>query len=427
MALNVKRLLLWRGAAALLMMLPAFEAQSADAGHELIARGAYLAKAADCVACHSGAGGKPFAGGLPMSTPMGKIFTTNITPDLDTGIGRYTEADFFRAVRGGVARDGRNLYPAMPYPSYAKINDEDMRALYAYFMHGVQPARQDNRAAEIPWPMNMRWPLSLWNLVFLDKTIYQPKAAKDAAWNRGAYLVQGLGHCGACHTPRGPAFNEKALDESGPAFLSGAALEGWFASNLAGDHNTGLGRWSVRDLQGFLKTGANAHATAFGSMTDVINHSTQTMTDADLNAMAVYLKSLPAARGDDGPAYAFNPKTTVTMLARPAGNRGAVLYTTYCLHCHGADGRGAAPYLAPLAGNPNLLEQDSSSLINLVLNGSGQLVIDGVPAPYPMPAYRTVLSDQEIAEVLSFTRHSWSNNRGPVAVSDVLKMRNAGQ
>ena len=321
--LHVKRLLLRRGTAALLMMLPGFEAYAADAGHELIARGAYLAKAADCVACHSSAGGKPFAGGLPMSTPMGKIFTTNITPDPDTGIGRYTEADFFRAVRGGVARDGRNLYPAMPYPSYAKINDEDMRALYAYFMHGVQPVRQDNRAAEIPWPMNMRWPLTLWNLVFLDKTIYQPKAAKDAVWNRGAYLVQGLGHCGACHTPRGPAFNEKALDESGPAFLSGAALEGWFASNLAGDHNTGLGRWSVRELQGFLKTGANAHATAFGSMTDVINHSTQTMTDADLNAMAVYLKSLPAARNDDGPAYAFNPKTTVTMLARPAGNRGA--------------------------------------------------------------------------------------------------------
>jgi mono/diheme cytochrome c family protein len=412
---------------AMMMALPLC-AQGADsAAADLIARGAYLAKTADCIACHSTPGGKPFAGGLPMTTPMGKIFTTNITPDPQTGIGRYTEADFFRAVREGVARDGRNLYPAMPYPSYAKVSDDDMRALYAYFMHGVNPVTQANRESDIRWPMNMRWPLKLWNLVFLDRTAYQAKTARDAVWNRGAYLVQGPGHCGACHTPRGPAFNEKALDESGHAFLSGAALEGWFASNLAGDHNTGLGRWSVQDLQAFLKTGANAHATAFGSMTDVINHSTQFMTDADLNAMAVYLKSLPPARGDEGPAYAFNPKTTVALLTRPAANRGATLYTTYCLHCHGADGRGAAPYLAPLAGNPNLLEKDSSSLVNVVLNGSGQLVIDGVPAPYPMPSYRTVLNDQEIADVLTFTRHSWSNNAGPVAVSAVQKMRDAGE
>jgi mono/diheme cytochrome c family protein len=424
--LNVKRSLLLC-VTALLTMTPAFAAHAADTSQDLIKRGAYLAKAADCVACHSTPTGKPFAGGLPMTTPMGKIFTTNITPDPQTGIGRYTKAEFFRAVREGVAKDGRNLYPAMPYPSYAKVSDDDMRALYAYFMHGVEPVKRANQESEIGWPMNMRWPLKAWNLVFLDKTVYQPKTAHDAVWNRGAYLVQGLGHCGACHTPRGVGFNEKALDESGHAFLSGAALEGWFASNLAGDHNTGLGRWSVQDLHGFLKTGANAHATAFGSMTDVINHSTQYMSDADLNAMAVYLKSLPPTRSDDGPAYAFNPKTTVSMLTRPAGNRGATLYTTYCLHCHGADGRGVAPYLAPLAGNPNLLEKDPSSLVNVVLNGSGQLVIDGVPAPYPMPSYRAVLNDQDIADVLTFTRHSWSNNREPVAASDVQKMRKAGQ
>ena len=425
-ALNVKRSLL-RCVTALLAMTLAFAAHAADARHDLIKRGAYLAKAADCIACHSAPAGKPFAGGLPMTTPMGKIFTTNITPDPQTGIGRYTEAEFFRAVREGVAKDGRNLYPAMPYPSYAKVSDGDMRALYAYFMHGVEPVRRPNRESEIGWPMNMRWPLKVWNLVFLDKTVYQPKTAQDAVWNRGAYLVQGLGHCGACHTPRGAGMNEKALDESGHAFLSGAALEGWFASNLAGDHNTGLGRWSVQDLRGFLKTGANAHSTAFGSMTDVINHSTQYLSDSDLNAMAVYLKSLPPARSDDGPAYAFNPKTTVSVLTRPAGNRGATLYTTYCLHCHGADGRGVAPYLAPLAGNPNLLEKDPSSLVNVVLNGSGQLVIDGVPAPYPMPSYRTVLNDQDIADVLTFTRHSWSNHQEPVAASDVQKMRKGGQ
>jgi len=413
----------------LVAMLPLYAQAAGDgaADQGLIARGAYLAKAADCVACHSIPNGKPFAGGLPMSMPMGKIFTSNITPDPKTGIGRYTEADFFRAVREGVANDGRNLYPAMPYPSYAKVSDDDMRALYAYFMHGVQPVERANQEAEIPWPMNMRWPLKIWNLVFLDKTVYQPKTAHDAMWNRGAYLVQGLGHCGACHTPRGPGFNEKALDESGPTFLSGAPLDGWFASNLAGDHNTGLGRWSDTDLQQFLKSGANAHATAFGSMTDVINHSTQYLSDDDVHAMAVYLKSLPPARGDEGPAYTFDPKTTVAMLTRPAGNRGATVYATYCLQCHGADGRGAAPYLAPLAGNPNLLEKNPISLINVVLNGSSHLVIDGIPAPYPMPASRAVLNDQEIADVLTFVRQSWNNNQGPVSVSEVQKMRNGGQ
>lgn len=419
--------MMWRpvGVATAMAALPLC-GHGADPSTDLISRGAYLAKVSDCVACHSAPGGKPFAGGLAMTTPMGKIFTTNITPDAETGIGRYTEAEFFRAVRGGVAKDGRNLYPAMPYPSYAKMSDEDTRALYAYFMRGVESVKRANQKSEIPWPMNMRWPLKLWNLVFLDKQVFQPKASRDPVWNRGAYLVQGPGHCGACHTPRGVGFNEKALDESGRAFLSGAALEGWFASNLAGDHNTGLGRWSVQDVQQFLKTGANGHATAFGSMTDVINHSTQFLTDADLNAMAVYLKSLPPARSDDGPRYAFNPISTVAMLSGPARSRGAVLYTTYCLHCHGADGKGAAPYLAPLAGNPNLLEKEATSLVNVVLNGSLPLIIDGLPAPYPMPAYRTVLSDQEVADVVTFTRQSWSNNRGPVTASDVQKMRSAG-
>jgi len=232
----------------------------------LVQRGAYLAKAGDCAACHTAPKGKPFAGGLPMNTPMGQIYTTNITPDPQTGIGRYTEQDFARAMREGVAKDGHNLYPAMPYPSYAKVNDEDMRALYAFFMSGVAPVQQANRESDIKWPMNMRWPLKLWNMVFLEKGVYQNKPGKDVAWNRGAYLIQGLGHCGSCHTPRGIAFQEKALDESGSAFLTGSLLDGWFATNLTGEHNVGLGRWNDQDLQAFLKTGANRHATAFGSV-----------------------------------------------------------------------------------------------------------------------------------------------------------------
>ncbi|HVE08975.1 MAG TPA: cytochrome c [Paraburkholderia sp.] len=396
------------------------------ADQALVARGEYLAKAGDCVACHSAPRGKPFAGGLPMTTPMGRIYTTNITPDTDTGIGSYTQQDFNRAVREGVAKDGHNLYPAMPYPSYAKVNDADMQALYAYFMHGVAPVRQANRASDIKWPMNMRWPLALWNIVFLDKTVYQDKSGKDVAWNRGAYLIQGLGHCGSCHTPRGIAFQEKALDESGRAFLTGGVLEGWFASNLTGEHNVGLGRWSAEDVAAFLKVGANQHASAFGSMTDVINHSTQHLTDADLGAMAAYLKTLPAQGGNGAPPYTYEPQATKVSLNRPANHAGARVYTTYCMHCHGVDGRGFAPMLAPLAGNPNVLENDPSSLISVTLYGTHDLVIQGVPAPYPMPQYKDVLNDRDIADVLTFIRQGWNNNGKPVSAEAVAKSRGGG-
>jgi mono/diheme cytochrome c family protein len=314
----------------------------------------------------------------------------------------------------------------MPYPSYAKVNDADMQALYAYFMHGVAPVRQANRESDIKWPMNMRWPLALWNIVFLDKTVYQDKSGKDVAWNRGAYLIQGLGHCGSCHTPRGIAFQEKALDESGRAFLTGGVLEGWFASNLTGEHNVGLGRWSAEDVAAFLKVGANQHASAFGSMTDVINHSTQHLTDADLGAMAAYLKTLPAQGGNGAPPYTYEPQATKVSLNRPANNAGARVYTTYCMHCHGVDGRGFAPMLAPLAGNPNVLENDPSSLISVTLHGTHDLVIQGVPAPYPMPQYKDVLNDRDIADVLTFIRQGWNNNAKPVSAEAVAKSRSSG-
>jgi alcohol dehydrogenase (quinone), cytochrome c subunit len=397
------------------------------ADDSLVKRGEYLAKAGDCIACHSTPQGKPFAGGLQMMTPMGAIYSTNITPDKDTGIGGYSEDDFKRAMREGVAKDGHNLYPAMPYPSYAKVNDDDMHALYAYFMSGVAPVKQANREPDIKWPLNMRWPLKFWNIVFLDKNVYKDKTGKDVAWNRGAYLIQGLGHCGSCHTPRGIAFQEKALDESGSAFLTGGVLDNWFAANLTGDHNAGLGRWSEADVAQFLKTGANQHASAFGSMTSVINNSTQAMTDADVAAMAAYLKSLPAAGGSNAPAYAYDPKATKVSLTRPANDAGARVYTAFCMHCHGVDGRGFAPMLAPLAGNPNVLESNHVSLINVTLNGTDDLVIGGIPAPYPMPKYADVLSDQQIADVLSFVRAGWNNGASAVSAADVAKVRKATQ
>ena len=361
-----------------------------------------------------------------MTTPLGKVFTTNITPDPDTGIGQYSEEEFARALRGGVAKDGHNLYPAMPYPSYAKLRDEDVHALYAYFMHGVSPVSQIDRAPTIRWPLNMRWPLKIWNALFLKKGSYQDKSAHDASWNRGAYLVQSLGHCGACHTPRGFAFNEKALDESGKAYLAGADLDGWYASDLTGSNNAGLGRWSQDDLASFLKTGASPHASAFGSMSDVINNSTQNLTDADVSAMSTYLKSLPAT-ADEKKAYAYDPKATVSLLSKPSGDAGARLYGTYCMGCHGADGQAFAPYLAPLAGNPNVIQSSSSSLINVTLNGTHDLVIKGLPAPYPMPRYGTSLSNEEIAQILTFIRSGWNNDAGPVTTATVAKLRKQTQ
>jgi alcohol dehydrogenase (quinone), cytochrome c subunit len=399
----------------------------AHADDALVTRGAYLARAGDCIACHSAPKGKPFAGGLPMTTPMGKIYTTNITPDPATGIGQWSEADFDRALRRGVAKDGHNLYPAMPYPSYAKVSDDDVQALYAYFMKGVAPVHQGNRDSDIPFPLNIRWPLKLWNMVFLEEGVYRSKSSQDVEWNRGAYLVQGLGHCGSCHTPRGVAFEEKALDETGTAFLTGGLLDGWFASNLTGEHNVGLGRWSGAELTSFLKTGANAHATAFGSMTDVINHSTQGLSERDLAAMSRYLKSLPAAGGTGAPAYAYDAAATTALLAHPAGNPGARVYASYCMHCHGVDGSAYAPFLAPLAGNPNVMEKDASSLINVTLNGTQDLVVQGIPAAYPMPKFSDVLNDQQIADVLSFIRSGWNNGAGTVGAAEVTKLRKTTQ
>ena len=264
----------------------------ADIDPALVARGEYVARLSDCVACHSVPGGAPFAGGLEMATPLGSIHATNITPDTETGIGHYSLADFDRAVRHGVAPDSRRLYPAMPYPSYAKLSDDDVRALYAFFMKGVAPVKQANIPSAIPFPLNLRWPIALWNGVFVDAEPYAAKASQDEVWNRGAYLVQGAGHCGSCHSPRGLAFNEKALDETGKPYLAGALLDGWYAPSLRDDHNTGLGRWSEAEIVQFLKTGRNKHAVVYGSMTEAFNNSTQFMTDDDLTAIARYLKSL---------------------------------------------------------------------------------------------------------------------------------------
>jgi mono/diheme cytochrome c family protein len=377
-------------------------------------KGEYLARAGDCVACHSVKGGKAFAGGLKMGTPVGAIYSTNITPDPETGIGNYTLEDFDRAVRSGVAKDGHRLYPAMPYPSYAKISDDDLKELYTFFMKNVPAVKQPNTQNEIPWYLSPRWPLAFWDLVFAPKAGFTPDTSHDAVWNRGAYLIEGLEHCGACHTPRGIAIQEKALDASGAAYLQGAELDAWSALNLRGDQLTGLGSWSVDDLQAFLKSGHNVKAVAFGSMLDVVNNSTPYLNDDDLHAMAVFLKSLPATSSQ--PAYAYND-------AAAKSTPGSDIYLGACSACHGADGKGQPPFMPPLAGNPAVLDANSSSLINLVLNGAEPLVVKGVPDAYRMPQFRVQMSDEKIAQVLTYVRTAWGNNADAVSTDQVKKLR----
>ncbi len=382
----------------------------------LVSRGEYVARLSDCVACHSLPGKTPFAGGLEMATPLGAIHATNITPDREHGIGAYSLADFDRAVRHGVAPGGRRLYPAMPYPSYVKLSDDDVRALYAFFMKGVQPASEPNIPSDIPWPLNLRWPIALWNGVFAPSEPYAAKSEQDALWNRGAYIVQGPGHCGSCHTPRSLAFNEKALDESGKPYLAGALLDGWYAPSLRQDPNTGLGRWTEPQIVQFLKTGRNQHAVVYGSMTEAFNNSTQFMADDDLAAIARYLKSLPGDPQRDGTPWQYQTASTDS-------SPGAHTYATRCASCHGQDGKGQPDWMPPLAGATSALAKESASAINITLNGSQRVVVAGVPDAYRMPAFREQLSDQEIAQVLSYVRSTWGNAGGAVDAQAVGKLR----
>lgn len=391
---------------------------------DLVKQGEYLARAGDCVACHTAKGGKPFAGGLPMETPIGVIYSTNITPD-KTGLGDYSFEDFDKAVRHGVAKSGSTLYPAMPYPSYARVSESDMQALYAYFMKGVEPVAQENKDSDIPWPLSMRWPLAAWRWMFAPEVAQdQAPADADPVISRGAYLVEGLGHCGACHTPRALTMQEKSLSATdGSAFLSGSApLEGWIAKSLRGDHKDGLGSWSEEQLVQFLKTGRSDRSAVFGGMSDVVVHSMQYMSQDDLTAIARYLKSLPAVDPKDQP-HQYDKQVAQALWKGDDSKPGASVYIDNCAACHRTDGHGYTRVFPALAGNPVLQTADATSLINIVLNGGTLPATHTAPSTFTMPAFAWRLSDQEVADVVSFIRGSWGNQGAPVKASDVADLR----
>lgn len=410
---------IFRSILASLAFLASASALAADAS--LVERGRYLAQLGDCVACHTSGNEAPMAGGRALETPFGKLYSTNITPDKETGIGNYSFAQFDRAMRQGVAADGHNLYPAMPYPSYAKMTREDMQALYAYLMEGLAPVRMQNKPDEMSWPFSMRWGLAIWNWLFLDDTPFQPDGSKDETWNRGAYLVQGLGHCGACHTPRGIAFQEKAMSEAGSSgdyFLAGETVEHWRALSLRN-------LWTVEDTALFLKTGQNRFAAASGNMIEVIMHSTQHFKDADLLAVATYLKSLPPGPHDKPmPAGVPQPVQQARVPDNLFNSRGGLGYIQFCGDCHRADGGGVDKVFPTLAGNPTVRSQDPATLVHILLTGGETAATAAHPRVFVMPAFAR-LGDQELAEILSFVRASWGDGAPPVDAATVARMRAA--
>jgi mono/diheme cytochrome c family protein len=394
-----------------------------------IERGRYLAVAADCTACHTAPGGEAFAGGRPIGSPIGTIYSTNITPDPDTGIGNFSIDQFDRAVRRGIGKRGDTLYPAMPYPSYSHLSDEDIGALYGFFMHGVEPVSKPARQNGIQWPLSIRWPLAIWRKLFApgaDAPTFDASRFADPLVARGAYLVQGAAHCGACHTPRAITFQEQALDQSSESYLAGGQLiDGWVAVNLRGNMADGLGSWSKNDIVDTLRTArSTSHAVIGAAMGDVVVHSTQYLKDEDLQAIASYLKTLPAAP-DEASAFGRNPATANALATGMEINRGAELYDDNCAACHRSNGEGNANVFPEIAGNSTVLSTDPSSLIRLVLRGGSLPGTRTAPSALGMPSFGWRLANTEVAQLLTFIRSSWGNRAGAVSASEVAQIRAA--
>ena len=371
-----------------------------------VRRGQYLVAAGDCISCHVREGGEPFAGGLGLNTPFGVIYTSNITPDLGTGIGAWTNDQFYRAMHDGKGAQGQDLYPAFPYPWFRRVSREDDDAIFAYLKTlpavSYTPPKND-----LSFPLNFRSFVGAWNMLFLDSHDFQSDPGQSAEWNRGAYLVNGLGHCGGCHTPKNSFGADKSKLE-----LHGAKLNNWIAPDLTSNTRIGLGDWSVDDIAEFLASGRNAHAAAGGDMADVINYSTSFINDADRRAIAVYLKSQPAS-----PSIASSTPDAGAM------RRGTEIYSDACASCHLDNGIGQSRLFPPLGKDAMLQQPDATGLVHLILGGTRVGVSESRPSPLGMPSFAWKLTDQEIADVSTFIRNSWGNQASPVAASDVSELR----
>jgi mono/diheme cytochrome c family protein len=386
---------------------PAAPAPAADAppAAPAMTPGQYNAILGDCEACHTRPGGAPFSGGVALNTPFGTIYSANITPDKDHGIGAWTQDQFRRAMKHGKDDKGRNLYPAFSYPYYSHVRQADVDSVFDY-LKTVPAAAYTPPKNKMGFPFNVRFLVTFWNWLYLKPAEFQDDPKQTAEWNRGAYLVNGLGHCGACHTPKSLIGG----DEYSKA-LQGGKLDNWLASDLTNAKRHGVGGWEKQDIVDFLKTGINGKTSAYGSMTEVVRFSTSKMNDADLNAIAAYLKSVPAS------AEVAAPKPDAAVMAA-----GKAVYDKSCATCHQADGAGIPMTYPGLAANANIQAGFAGGLTHVVLTGSKT----GNLKPFtddPMPGFAAKLNDAQIANVLTYVRNAWGNSAPAVDVKSVAKLR----
>ncbi|MBC5783111.1 cytochrome c [Ramlibacter sp. USB13] len=379
---------------------------------DVISRGEYLARAGDCVACHTAPAGREFAGQRAMPTPFGNMYTTNITPDDETGIGRWTADDFYRMLHTGVNRNGELLYPAMPFANYTKVTRADSDAIYAYLM-SVPPVKQPNRPHELRFPFNQRELLLGWRTLYFKQGEYQPDTKQSAEWNRGAYLLQGLGHCSMCHTAVSALGGSREQET-----FSGGMIpnQNWYAPSLTSNREAGLGEWDIKDIVDLLQAGASKRGAVYGPMAEVTYHSLQYMTDEDVRAMAVYLKSLP-------PKGEQRAEPQAQMVAPGTMELGRRVYAANCAMCHGDEGRGFPPGFPPLAGNQSIEMASPVNAIRMVLNGGYAPATRKNPRPYGMPPFAHLLNDEEVAAVTTYIRVAWGNGGTPVTAAQANALR----
>jgi mono/diheme cytochrome c family protein len=382
------------------------QAQTA-ASPEAIAHGKALTEAADCASCHTADPAKPFAGGKRIQTPFGGIYSANLTPDRDTGIGGWSDADFRRALHDGVSPTGARYYPAFPYPYFTKFTRPDLVAIKAY-LATLTPVSNRPQPPDLHWPLNYRILMRGWNWLFFKPGILQPDQQKSTEWNRGRYLVEGAGHCGACHTPK----DVFGADKNGRAF-GGGLVHGQFAPRLDAAPRSGLQSWSVHDIVEYLQSGRNGRSHAGGLMADVVVNSTSKMSDSDVRAIAVYLKDLPAGA----------PEPHVVPPAETQMDDGARIYKRACIACHEMDGSGAPRIYPPLPGNASLQSAIPANTLRIILEGAHTVTTPRAPNPGSMPAYAKDLSDQEIADVATYIRNSWGNSASAVTAEQVGRAR----
>jgi len=382
----------------------------------VVARGEYLARAGDCIACHTVPGDKLFAGGRPMATPFGTLYSPNISPDKETGIGKWTADQFYAMMHTGYSPDGSLLYPAMPFAAYTKVTREDSDAIFAY-LTSVPPVRLANRAHDMRFPYNNRSLLLGWRTLYFREGEFTPGAGQSAEWNRGAYLIQGLGHCSMCHT----AINALGGSSESKAFEGGLIpMQAWYAPSLTSNTEAGLGDWSIEDITNLLRTGVSRRGAVYGPMAEVVYDSLQYLSDDDIRAMAVYLKSLPPHGGEASPPSAMASEEKDRLY--PLGSK---IYDAQCATCHGAKGLGKLPEFPPLADNQSIQMTSSVNPIRMVLNGGYPPGTSRNPRPYGMPPFAQSLSDEEVAAVVTFIRTAWGNHGTPVSVREVNDLRSA--